>query len=87
MGVFLESPRMTETTARELWHSSTSSATLYPELKVLSFFRYSEVTLDNLKSVVSGAPLQYLRATDCERLHPKRLRQMCAAPGLTICTS
>ncbi|XP_046675573.1 uncharacterized protein LOC124364271 [Homalodisca vitripennis] len=85
MGIFLESPRMTETTALELWPSSRTA--LYPELGVASFFRYSELTLDNIKNLTSRAPLRYLRASDCERIHPKRLRQMCSAPDLVICTS
>ncbi|KAG8324954.1 hypothetical protein J6590_079171 [Homalodisca vitripennis] len=85
MGIFLESPRMTETTALELWPSSRTA--LYPELRVASFFRYSELTLDNIKNLTSRAPLRYLRASDCERIHPKRLRQMCSVPDLVICTT
>lgn len=85
MGIFLESPRMTETTARELWPDSQTA--LYPDLQVISFFRYSEATLDNIKNITHSAPLHYLRASDCERLHPKRIRQICSASDLVICTT
>ncbi|XP_054283911.1 uncharacterized protein LOC129000875 isoform X2 [Macrosteles quadrilineatus] len=84
-GLFLESPRITETTARELW--TAGQTVLYPELRVVSLLRYSEITLDDVRNLTRGAPLKYLRATDCERLHSKRLRQMFTSQGLVICTS
>lgn len=84
MGIFLESPRITEETAKCLW--SPSAATLYPELQTFSAFRYDELTIDNLQNILKGANVHYIRISECEKVHAKRLRQIFSSPELVIHT-
>ena len=84
MGIFLESPRISEETAKDLWSSCVSA--LYPDLQVFSAFRYDDLTTDNLQNILKGSNIVYIRISECEKVHAKRLRQLFVSPELVIHT-
>ncbi|XP_065201872.1 uncharacterized protein LOC135832510 [Planococcus citri] len=71
--IFLESPRILESQANQIFNSCTVPS--YPNMQIISISDYNELDVTHLNSLTSGDRIKYLHISRCQKLQPHHVKR------------